>query len=63
MRGSSNPIPVGKVPMGIATDGKKVFVANFGDNNVSVIDSSTDTAVGQPWAVGKGPGALAFINL
>ncbi len=49
--------------MGIATDGKKVFVANFGDNNVSVIDSSTDTAVGQPWAVGKGPGALAFINL
>ena len=63
LRGSSNPIPVGKVPMGIATDGKKVFVANFGDNNVSVIDSSTDTAVGQPWAVGKGPGALAFINL
>ncbi|HEY9766617.1 MAG TPA: YncE family protein [Chroococcales cyanobacterium] len=63
LRGSSNPIPVGKVPMGIATDGKKVYVANFGDNNVSVIDPSTDTTVGQPWTVGKGPGALAFFNL
>ena len=40
-----NPIPVGNSPVAIAVtpDGKHVYVANNSENNVSVIDTATNT--------------------
>src|SRR5260370_24177664 len=39
------PIPVGSGPVGVAvtSDGSKVYVTNFNDNTVSVIDTATNT--------------------
>ncbi len=38
-----------------------LYVANHDDNNVSVIDTSTDTVVGTPITVGAGPIAIAML--
>lgn len=61
LRSAQNPILVGKSPMGIAADGKKVFVANFGDDTVQAIDPTTEATASQ-WTVGDGPNALAVTS-
>jgi YVTN family beta-propeller protein len=55
------PIPVGTSPRGVAVtpDGKHAYVANVISNNVSVIDTSTNTAVGTPILVGDSPFLVA----
>ncbi|WP_293357315.1 YncE family protein [Mycolicibacterium sp.] len=62
-----DPIPVGVVPYGVAVspDGGRVYVANNGeyelggatpvDGTVSVIDTATNTTVGDPIPVGIAP--------
>ena len=56
-----SPIPVGGAPFGVAVSptGTRVYVANHGSNNVSVIDTATRTVVGSPIPVGTGPIGLA----
>jgi YVTN family beta-propeller protein len=48
-------IQVGKLPIGVAVtpDGSKLYVANSGDGNVSVIDTATNTVIGSPISVGS----------
>jgi YVTN family beta-propeller protein len=43
-------IPVGSIPLGLAVtpDGRKVYVANFNGNTVSVIDTATTTVTSIP---------------
>jgi YVTN family beta-propeller protein len=56
-------IPVGSVPLAVAVspDGKHVYVANSGSNNVSVIDTATNTLeVTVP--VGSGPRAVPSLR-
>ena len=55
-----NTITVGIYPLGVAVtpDGSKVYVANSGDNNVSVIATATDTVMGAPISVGSAPVAF-----
>ena len=45
-----NPITVGDRPEGIAYDpvNKRMYVTNVGDDTVSVIDTTTNTVVGNP---------------
>ncbi|MDD5074617.1 MAG: DUF4215 domain-containing protein [Candidatus Peribacteraceae bacterium] len=38
-----NPIPVGKNPIDILLSGSKVFVANYDDNTISVINTGTNS--------------------
>jgi YVTN family beta-propeller protein len=54
-------IPVGSFPFGIAVtpDGSKVYVANSGDNTISIIDTATNTVVGSPIQVGTRPTGVA----
>ena len=53
-------VPVGRDPMGVAVDPgtHTVYVANLGDNSVSVIDGSTRTVTATV-PVGKGPFGVA----
>jgi len=54
-------IPVGTFPVGIGVDpsGNLVYAANNGSNNVSVIDTATNT-VTTTIAVGTGPEAFGL---
>ena len=56
-----SPIPVGTNPVGVAItpDGKHAYVANVNSNNVSVIDTATNTVVGTPIPVVNGPEGVA----
>lgn len=55
-------IPVGTRPAGIGADASFVYVANNGDNTVSVIDQSTNTVVATI-PVGTAPwGVAAYLN-
>ena len=58
------PIQVGKGPSGIAynLDNKMMYVSNTGDDTVSVIDTTTNTVVGNPIPVGDGPSRIAYDN-
>jgi YVTN family beta-propeller protein len=51
------PIPVGTNPRGLSVDPTvhRAYVANFTSNNVTVIDTTTNTVVGGPIAVGTNP--------
>ena len=53
-------MPAGKDPMGVAVDPdtRTVYVANGGDNTVSVIDASTRTVTATV-PVGRGPRGVA----
>src|SRR5215467_13158901 len=53
-------ILVGKYPDGIDvnSDTGRIYVANFDDNTVSVIDETTHTLIGKPISVGKEPWAI-----
>ena len=53
----SATITVGANPYGVAINpaGTFAYVANYGDNTVSVIDTTTNTVVGSPIAVGTHP--------
>ena len=44
-------------PLGIDVNGlsRKIYVANSGDNTISVIDESNDTKIGNDIPVGKDP--------
>ena len=55
-RGADRP------PLGVAINpaGTRVYVANALSNNLSVIDTSTNTVVGAPIAVGSTPYGVAF---
>ena len=55
-------IPVGSSPVGVAVtpDGSKVYVANDGDNTVSVISTATNTVIGAPIPVGNDPVAFGL---
>jgi YVTN family beta-propeller protein len=58
-------IRVGKDPVAIAVDAyaNKIYVANMGDNTVSVIDGTTNTKIGNDIKVGKSPIAVdAYAN-
>lgn len=54
---SSIVIGVGHSPYGIVItkDGRKLFVANSGDDTISVIDTKTNKLIGNPILVGDGP--------
>lgn len=52
-------IAVGSTPTAIELCNGKLYVANFGDNTVSVINPETNTVVGSPIAVGTNPFGLA----
>jgi YVTN family beta-propeller protein len=53
-------VTVGRDPTGVTVhpDGTRVYVANCGDNNVSIIDTATNTVSGTPILVGDCPRAL-----
>ncbi|HEX4559236.1 MAG TPA: beta-propeller fold lactonase family protein [Mycobacterium sp.] len=55
-------INVGLEPHGVAVslDGSRVYVANVGDNTVSVIDTATNTLIGPAINVGASPEALVL---
>jgi YVTN family beta-propeller protein len=55
-------VPVGTLPAGVAVspDGTKVYVAAWGTNGVSVINTATDTVSGSPIAVGANPFGVAI---
>lgn len=52
------PVGVGPVGVAVAPDGGHVYVANFGSNAVSVIDTATHTVV-TTIPVGVGPFGVA----
>jgi YVTN family beta-propeller protein len=54
-------IPVGIFPSDVAVspDGSLVYVTNRDDNTVSVIDTDTNTTIGDPIPVGLAPSAVA----
>jgi YVTN family beta-propeller protein len=56
-------VPVGTRPAGIAItpDGKHVYVANNGSNSVSVIETASNIAVGNPITVGRNPGGVGIV--
>ncbi|MGH2941117.1 MAG: PKD domain-containing protein [Solirubrobacterales bacterium] len=57
------PIPVGGDPASVAItpDGKRAYVANSADQNVSVIDIATNQVIGEPIPVGNHPHAVAIV--
>ncbi|WP_234542111.1 IPT/TIG domain-containing protein [Streptomyces shenzhenensis] len=56
-------IPVGNTPFRLAAaPNGNVYVANFGANTVSVIDSTTNTVIGSPIPVGVWPRGVAIAN-
>lgn len=58
----SSTVNVGNGPFGIAVDpdGQRVYVTNFNDDSVTVIDSSSNSVVAGPIMVGLGPRDIAF---
>ena len=56
---SVTPIAVGTYPYGVAFDGTNIWVANYGSNNVSKINVSTNT-VAATVSVGAAPHGVAF---
>jgi len=56
-----SPISVGSMPMGVAVapDGKRVYVANSGSDNVSIIDTVSNSVV-RTVSVGNNPQSIAF---
>jgi YVTN family beta-propeller protein len=54
------PIVVGKGPLGIGVnkDTNTIYVANSGNNTVSVIDGRTNTVIGKAIPVGNGPDSI-----
>jgi YVTN family beta-propeller protein len=59
---SRSSIPLGGVSYGVAVtpDGRKVYVANLGSNNVFVIDTATNAVIGSPIPVGLFPFGVAI---
>ncbi len=57
--GRAGVITVGDVPYGIAFDGTNIYVTNYVDDTVSVIDPNTNT-VTATINVGNGPWGIAF---
>ena len=55
-------VTVGTAPrhLGFTPDGRFVYVSNVASDNLSVIDTTTDTAVGAPFSVAAGPGGIAI---
>lgn len=55
-------IPVGRTPAGLAItpNGRRVYVANGNAGTISVIDTATNTTIGNPIVVGTAPVALAI---
>ena len=55
-------IEVGSYPysMALSPNGKKAYVANYGDNTVSVINIKKGTVHRTPITVGDGPQSVAF---
>ena len=62
LRSTVAAVPVGNVPQGVGVDPTvhRAYVANSGSNTVTVIDTTTNTVVGTPIAVGAGPIAVAI---
>ena len=60
-RTQETTIAVGRQPQSIAVtpDGLWAYVTNFGDNNVTVIDLTTNTPLSEPIVVGQGPVGVA----
>jgi YVTN family beta-propeller protein len=56
------PLGVGSLPVGIAIspDGKLAYVADAGADTVTVIDTETNSVVGEPIDVATGPRGVAF---
>src|SRR5439155_1062236 len=54
-------VPVGAFPKAVAVNAttNRLYVANYADSTVSVIDGSTNTVLGSPIPVGSAPGAIA----
>lgn len=55
-------IPVRSTPQGVSVDQKtgRVYVANFGDNSISVIDGLTLLEIARIPLMGFGPGDAEF---
>ena len=55
-------VRVGLTPADVVLSpgGRLAYVANLGDDTVSVVDTATHTVVGEPIAVGDGPNTLAL---
>ena len=55
-------IAVGSQPVDVvvSADGKRVYVANNGDNTISVIDTTTNTTIDTPITVGSNPWDVAI---
>src|SRR5215472_13815864 len=51
--------PIGRTPLGIASDGVNIWVTNSTDNNVSVL-AANGTPVGARIPVGQLPSGIAF---
>ena len=47
------------ISIAVNPSGSRAYVANLGSNNVTVIDTATNTVVGAPIAVGTAPVAIA----
>jgi YVTN family beta-propeller protein len=59
---NGDAIPLGNGPqfgIAVSPDGSRVYVTNFFDRSVSVIDAKTGAAIGRPVQVGGAPGAIA----
>ncbi|MDV6278311.1 YncE family protein [Rhodococcus erythropolis] len=56
------PVPVGANPFGVAItpNGTRAYVANGGGNSVSVIDTATNTMIGNPIPIGTNPRGIAI---
>lgn len=53
-------VPTGLGPIGLVSDGQRVWVANSDDGTITVVDARRGRAVGRPVPVGRGPVALAL---
>ena len=56
---TDNTFGVGTGPAAVCFDGANIWVANFGSNNVTKLDSSTGATIGT-YAVGTNPFGIAF---
>ena len=50
----------GFVPTALNPSGSRAYVANFNSNNVTVIDTASNTVVGVPITVGNQPISITF---